>query len=98
MSTRKDWNRLAGFIGKPGYEILCAHHLDMAGEGIWDPDIAPGDMVRVVIPYEIWRDVRKGMLVSWYNASDTSNRIEARILSNEGRVECWDHHWRLEKD
>ena len=100
MSTRKDWNRLASFIGKPGYEILCAHHLDMAGEGIWDPDIAPGDLVHVVNLYDSFRGkdfYRTGVLVKWGNHNGL-DRIGAQVLNNAGELEWWDHYWRLEKD
>ena len=97
-NLRKGRNQLGSFIGKPGYEILLpAHPLDLIGDGIWNPDIAPGDLVHIVdLPENRDTVFRTGMLVMWLS-DRFSKRINAQVLNNKGKLEWWDHYWRLQQ-
>jgi hypothetical protein len=108
MASKSTWDDVAALMGKPGYEIMSIHHEDLGGGGIWDPDVVPGSLVRLVkwSGDQLWSET--GMLLKWGNgASSIQPRIQAQVLANEhvdaagqqqpAAVVWFDHTWNIEK-
>ncbi len=108
MTIKSEWNEVAALMGKPGYEIMSIHHKDLGGEGIWDLDVVPGSLVRLVKRKgdQLWSE--SGVLLKWGNgASSIESRIHAQVLANEhidfagqpqpAAVLWFDHTWKIQK-
>ena len=108
MTNKSKWNEVAALMGKPGYEIMSIHHKDLDGEGIWNPDVVPGSLVKLVKgdADHLWSET--GVLLKWGNGpSSIEPRIQAQVLANEhidfagqpqpAAVLWFDHTWSIQK-